>query len=408
MADFWNAWHDLSNNPSGDSERSALYERGALLSQTFSDISGDIDQVHRELNLSLDAGVGSINEITGKIADLNEQIVAMSVTGDANDLMDQRQHLVNQLSEYLDAKYYVNDDNSMTVTTGKGYGLVIGTDSYSLSFDGNNVQWESSGGSTRDITDTITGGKMGGWLDMRDTIIPEYNDKLNQLAHSIISEVNDIHTQGVGLERMSDVTGTYRATDPTQNLWDQNSGLAFSDSVDSTGTFDIWVYDSNGSAVGAGPVTIDVDAAGGNTLNGLSGTIDGIGNLHAEVTPNGALRVYADAGYSFAFANDSSGVLAALGINTFFTGSNATNMKMNSKLEANKNLIAAGRVGTAGEIAAGDNSNAIDMASLQYSDVDIKDSAGNVVASDTLELPGRPGGLHRDQEPEYYTYERVQ
>ncbi|RLB16112.1 MAG: flagellar hook-associated protein FlgK, partial [Deltaproteobacteria bacterium] len=285
MADFWNAWNDLSNNPSGDSERNVLFERGKFLCQAFRDVSADLDQVDRELNLSLDAGVESINEITGKIANLNEQIVAMSITGDANDLIDQRQHLVNQLAEYLDISYYVSSDNTMTVTTRKGNLLVSKAESYSLSFDGNAVNWESSGGADVDITDTIAGGKMGGWLEMRDSILPEYNGKLNQLSSSLIWEVNNIHAQGVGLERMTDMTASYEATDHTQNLWDQTSGLPYYDSINSSGSFDIWVYDSSGAVVGAGPVTIDVDGAGVSTLNGLTGTINGIANMNAELTP---------------------------------------------------------------------------------------------------------------------------
>jgi flagellar hook-associated protein 1 len=382
MADFWNAWNDLANNPSGDSERSALCERGALICQAFSDISADLDQLHRELNLSLDAGVGHINELTGKIAALNEQIVAMSASGDANDLIDQRQHLINQLSEYLDISYYSNSDNTMTVTTGKGYALVSRAESYGLSFDGNSVRWESSGTGTTDITDTITGGKMGGWLDMRDSIIPGYKDELNQLSSSLIWEVNNIHVQGVGLETVTDVTGTYEASDATQNLWDQNSGLDFWNSIDSTGTFDIWVYDSSGNVAGGGPNTIDIDGAGVNTLNGIASTVDGIAGLNAEVTADGKLRIYSDSGYSFAFSDDTSGVLAALGINTFFTGSDASGMTMNAGLKENRNLIAAARVDATGEIASGDNTNALDMAELQYRDAaTLGDTLGNYLAS---------------------------
>ena len=384
MADFWNAWNDVANNPSGDAERSALYERGTLLCQAFSDVSGHISQLNKELNLSLDAGVGTINELTSKIADLNEEIVSMSSTGEANDLLDQRQHLVNQLSEYLDLSYYVNADNSMTVTTGKGYTLVNKGESYTLNFEGGNITWESSGSSTTDITGTITGGKMGGWLEMRDSIIPEYNDKLNQLAHALIGEVNSIHAQGIGLETMTDVTASARVSDPSQNLWDQTSGLPYYDAIDSSGSFNIWVYDSSGAVVGGG--TIDVDGAGVNSLNGLRGTIDGLAHMHAEISTDGKLRLYADAGFSFAFSDDTSNALSALGINTFFSGKNANDMSVNSALATNKNLIAAGKVDPAtGETASGDNSNAIDMAGLQFSDVAIRNSDGSVAAIDTLD-----------------------
>lgn len=384
MADFWNAWNDVANNPSGDAERSALFERGALLCQAFRDVSADLDQVHRELNLSLDAGVGSINEITKKIAGLNEQIVAMSATGNANDLLDQRQHLVNKLSKYLDISYYVNADNTMTVTTRKGNVLVSKAESYSLSFDGDSILWESSGGTDVDITDTIGGGKMGGWLEMRDTILPEYNDKLNLLSRSLIEEVNNIHAQGVGLEKATDVTGSSSATDPGAAL--QSSGLDFQDRI-TNGSFSFWVYDSTGNVVDLGgpngSLQVAVDPAT-TTLNDLQNTLNGVagGNIAASITTDDKLEIHGASGYSFAFSNDTSDVLSALGINTFFTGSGASNISMNSALAADKNLIAAGRVGANGETAAGDNSNAMDMAGLQYRDASgLHDTLDNYLAS---------------------------
>ncbi len=384
MADFWNAWNDLSNNPSGDSERSALYERGALLSQAFSDLSGDLTQLDGELNLYIDNGVEKINDMTAKIADLNEQILSMSGMGNANDLIDQRQHMVNQLSEYLDVKYYVNDDNTMTVTTGSGYVLVSQDDDYSLSFDGNSVNWESSGSTTTDITNTITGGKMGGWLELRNTIIPEYDDKLNQLSASLIREVNATHAQGIGLERMTDVTGTFGVGTGNNGVVLANTNLDFGNSIDTNGTksFTIWLNDGAGNNTSS-VINVDGDA---DSLDDIVTRINLVspGNLIAS-DGNGKLSITTAPGYSFAFANDTSGALAALGVNTFFTGADAATMRINSALDANKNLIAAGRVDASGEIASGDNTNALDMAGLQYSDVDIKDSDGNVVASDTLD-----------------------
>ncbi len=381
MADFWDAWNDLSNNPSGEAERSALYERGSLLGQTFSDLSGNLAQVGKELNLSIDNGVEQINEMTAKIADLNNQIANMSAIGNANDLIDQRQHLVNQLSEYLDVNYYVNDDTTMTVTTGRGYVLVSRDDNYSLSLDGNAVKWESSASSTTDITDTIKGGKLGGWLDMRDTIIPEYNDKLNQLAGSLIWEVNAIHAQGVGLERMTDLTGTSWVGSGNNGVVLANTNLDFGNSIDTggTGSFTIWLNDGAGNNTSS-VINVDGDA---DSLDDIVARINLVspGNLTANDT-NGKLSITAANGFSFAFSDDTSGALAALGINTFFSGSDATGMKMNSNLESNKRLIAAGRLDATGQIASGDNTNALDLAGLQYRDTPaLGDTLGNYLAN---------------------------
>ena len=383
MSNFWNAWQDLSNNPSGSAERDTLCQRGELLCQAFSNASGEVDQMSSELNLSLQAGVKTVNDIIKKIADLNTQIVGFGVTGNANDLMDQRQNLVNQLSQYLDINYFQNDDNTMTITTGTGYPLVSHGDSYLLGFEGKNVTWQSSNGKDLDITSTIKGGKMGGWIDMRDNVIPEYKGKLDDLAGSIIAAVNGVHSQGVGLEGMTSVTGAYKATDPGSAL--QSSGLEYQDQIES-GNFSFWVYDSTGQLVDLGgpngSLAVSVDPAS-TTMGNIQSALNGVagGNITADVTTDGRLEIQGLNGYSFAFSGDTSNALAALGINTFFTGTGAGSMAVNSQLEDNKDLIAAGKVGSSGEIASGDNSNALDMADLQYQDIAaLGDTLGNYLA----------------------------
>ena len=369
LSDFYNAWNDLANNPSGTSERDILYEKGALLTQAFKDHSADLLQVNDELNLSIDAGVKKVNDILSQIADLNPQIVSLKAAGNANDLLDKRDNLITQLGQYIDVKTYEDDNGNMTVTTGKGYTLVSNSDFYSLNFDGTRVMWEASGGNQDDITDTITGGKLGGWLEMRDRLLPTYEANLDELAKSIIWEVNKIHSQGVGLEPFSEVSATNAVLDPAAAMSEDN-GLDYSDRIQ-TGSFSLWLYDPGGNVVGGGPTNIAITAgAGGTSLNDLIGEINGIGSANLSASESdGKLTVTASNGYTFAFSGDTSGALATLGINTFFTGDDATSMDMNTVLNSNENLIATGQVGASGEMAAGDNTNALAMVNLQNQDV---------------------------------------
>lgn len=359
LSEFWNAWHDVANNPSGMAERSTLYEKGALMCQAFVGLSEDLGQLTREINLALESSVNQVNEMVSKIASLNEQIVALKVTGSPNDLLDQRAALLGELAEYLDIRSYEHEDGNLTVTTGTGYVLVSRSESYALSFDQGNVRWESSGTGTTDITDTLLSGKMGAWLDLRDVTLPKYEDEMDELARSIVWEVNKIHAQGVGLDGMSSATGTYAATDPAQALGSAGSGLAFSDGIQD-GSFTLWVYDPSGAVVDPAGFTINIDADA-TTLNALSAAIDGVhGNISTAVV-DGQLLITATGGHSFAVSQDTSHVLAALGLNTFFNGRQAADMDLNQALEADKGLIAAGRVGASGAMAAGDNSNALAM-----------------------------------------------
>ena len=399
FSDFWNVWHDLSNNPSGLPERNIIYETGSLMAQGFSDMYNDLSQFDQELNLSIDTGVEKINQLISQIATLNEQIFNLEITADANDLRDQRNTMLNQLSEYINISSFEDNEGHLTITTGTGgYTLVCKTDTYQLSLNGDNIEWESSGNAQVDITNRITGGKMGGWLDMRDEIIPKYMAELDELAKSFVWEVNKIHSQGVGLEGFSSLTGTYAATNILAGMGTAASGLDFHDGI-TDGSFKIWLYDDTGAVVDSTTLNI---VANTTTLSGLTSSIDGVSiggedALNATVT-DGKLYIEVDTGsgytgYTFAFSEDTSNVLAALGINTFFNGRDALSMEMNSTLNSKKEFIAAGCLdSTTGEIAVGDNSNSLDILNLQYQDVTIKrwtyergESAASQDVTDTFE-----------------------
>ncbi len=379
LVDFWNSWHDLSNNPSGLAERSAVFERGALLSQTFRDLSEDLSRVTQEINRSIGGSISEINGILQKIADLNPQIVSLKQQGNANDLLDKRNALLGQLSQFMDIRYYEKEDGNITVTTGNGYTLVSGREVYSLSFDGNRVKWESSGATEADLTDRLKGGKLGGWLDLRDAILPQYQAELDEMAKTIVWETNRIHSVGAGLAGSSTVTGTESVADPAVSL--ASGSLPYGGRIDDAGkTFKIWLYDAAGE-----PYDSDVATAGlqgnpivitvtpGMTLNDLRDAVNGVSGLQASINSDNQLTIGIDNGVipsgSFVFSDDESSVLAALGMNTFFKGSQARDMDMNPAVEANKTLIAAARLEADGRVSAGDNSNALALAGLQFQTV---------------------------------------
>jgi len=369
MTGFWNLWQDITNNPSGSSERSALYEYSAQLSDQLNLLDTEMNQLDTDLTNSINSGLSKINQITSELSEINKQIPGMESGSIANDLRDKRNDLLMELSGYIDTKSFEQANGSLTIITARGCVLVSGNSSYDLTLggtNGNRVLWQGSDGNNSDITGYIGNGKLGGWLDMRDQIIAKYKLDLDAFAEEFAWSVNQQHSQGIGLAALSTVTGTYTVTDTGEELGAGDSGLDFQDKI-ADGSFNLWIYDSTGALVGGGATAIAIDAdAGGTTLNSLSAAIDAVANIGASITPDNTIKIDADSGFSFAFSDDTSNVLAALGINTFFSGSNAGNIAVNDRIGSNINAITAALVNADGSFAAGDNRNAIAVSDLQY------------------------------------------
>jgi len=206
---------------------------------------------------------------------------------------------------------------------------------------------------------------------MRDEVVAKYKQDLTELASEFIWAVNEKHSEGVGLTTFSSVTGTYNSSSPGSAVSTSASGLDYYDKV-STGTFRVYVYDSTGALANAANVTV---TAGVTTLSNIASAISAVDpDITATVNGSGQLAISTTNSHTFAFSNDTSGALAALGINTFFTGSTAGGIDINSTIASDKDYIAAAQIdSTTGSFATGDNTNAQEIADLQYSSMQISE-----------------------------------
>lgn len=370
--DYWSLWHDIANNPSGASERIALYEFSKLLSERFQYLDGEMRQIYTDLSNALGPAIDRINQISAEIANLNNEIVALESHNVANDLRDKRNSLVTELSQYIDTKTFEQDNGSLTIASARGCVLVHNTSSYEISIGGINgdrVEWQSSGGQKVDMTDYITKGKLGGWLDMRDEVLAKYSLDLDSLAQEFVWATNQQHSQGVGLVALGSLSSSYAAISATDAMGTTASGLTFFDKIQD-GSFQFWVYDANGDGVtpGGDTITIDADTTTLNAVATLIGSTDA--NISAAIV-DGKLEISAANGYTFAFANDSSNALAALGVNSLFKGGNAGGMGVSDHIGSDYDLIAAGQIDANGIFATGDNSNALAITDLQFTALDI-------------------------------------
>jgi flagellar hook-associated protein 1 FlgK len=206
MSEFWNAWQDLTNNPSGSVERTVLVAKSEMLTATFSKNYEDLQKIQRDIDWNIEGAVEEINRLSENMVDLNQKIIQVESGGHmANDYRDQRDLVLKELSELIDINSFEDANGGITVSVGRGQALVEGTHTYKLSTQANagghqDVTWLDSSGNTLIISNNISKGKLKGWLDARDVDIENSLNKLDTLAQNLMTEVNGLHATGYGLD----------------------------------------------------------------------------------------------------------------------------------------------------------------------------------------------------------------
>ncbi|MDP1993331.1 MAG: flagellar hook-associated protein FlgK [Syntrophales bacterium] len=206
MSDFWGAWQDLVGNPSGSSERSVLASSADNLSGLFNSMSSDLSEIQERIDDDVVTTVDAINEDVEQIAGLNQKIAqALAAGQDASTYQDSLDVLVSDLSTLVNIKTHTNNNGQTCIQLTNGTPLVEGATSWSLSTQTNtssglkDVTWLDRSGNATVITDAVSGGELGGELEVRDESIPAYQDQLDELAVSIMDAINVLHTSGYDL-----------------------------------------------------------------------------------------------------------------------------------------------------------------------------------------------------------------
>lgn len=208
LESFFNAVHGVSNDPASVPARQLMLSEGELLADRFHYLDDQLSAVRSEVNGQLASMTSEVSSLSASIADLNREIVA--ATGRAgvppNDLLDQRDQLLNELSGLVSVKTASQDDGAVNVFIGNGQALVTGGTSATLTvvqnqYDARDYEIAYQvGNNTSVVTRNITGGRLGGLLEFkRDILDPTQND-LGRVGASLAAEFNAQHAQGVDLD----------------------------------------------------------------------------------------------------------------------------------------------------------------------------------------------------------------
>ena len=196
MDQFWEAWQELSLYPESDAARQVVRTRTETLTDAihhqFRGLQGIRDMVHGDI----EATVKQVNDLTGRIAKLNEEIVKVKAMGDnPNDLMDKRDLLTEKLSSLIDISVDKRDEDETYVIHTAGLEIVQGRTHRTFDFKAStendkyaDVIWEDFGNLAH-----FESGKLAALIELRDTDIRNEIRKLDTMTMNFVDLVNDVH-----------------------------------------------------------------------------------------------------------------------------------------------------------------------------------------------------------------------
>lgn len=201
MTDFFNSFRELSNNPESLASRTMVRETSVAMTKDFGRVTGQLKAIQEDLDGQITTTVEEVNQLTKEIASLNEKIQMIEVQKTpANDERDRRDVCLKKLGEKIDISWAEGRDGMVTVTAGRTGILVSGVGSSELKAQQNgqrvDVLFMGTAGSPANITEQITGGRIGGALDVRDNVIEGLLGHVDKMAYTLAKEVNAAHIEG--------------------------------------------------------------------------------------------------------------------------------------------------------------------------------------------------------------------
>jgi flagellar hook-associated protein 1 FlgK len=360
LSDFFNSFSELANNPGDHAVRSLVVEHGLALANRVAGLGAGYQDTLNEIDRALGASVISANDLLDRIATLNAQITQTEQgLSEAGNLRDQRDALIDELAGFVDVTVIEQESGAVDVLVGSIPVILAGVSrGLELRIETVDDELEVSIRVAADGTELEIGsGRIGGLLRQREDAVEPAFDDLNTFGRQLIFQVNRVHSQGQGRSGFESVEGTYLIDDTTANLNSIDAGLEYT--IDN-GSFFLHVTNQATGVRTSHQINVDGNAMSLDDLIDEINVVVGVPNVTAASGLGNVFTLTAATGHEVSFSDDTSGALAALGINTFFTGQTAATMGVNQTIEDNPNLLAAG----AGHVP-GSNGTALAIADLQ-------------------------------------------
>jgi len=206
---FYAAMNNGANDPTSIPARQLILNEGENITNRFNTIHSRLDQIESGVNDALKIAVAEVNALIDNVANINGRIGDATGAGGGalpNDLLDQRDETLRQLSSLLTIQTFEQDNGEVNVLIGNGQNVVVGREArnidlrasesdpskFDVVFQSNNIE--------QNLTQLISGGEIGGLVRFRDNALDTSFNQLGQIAIAVADQFNTNHQQGITLD----------------------------------------------------------------------------------------------------------------------------------------------------------------------------------------------------------------
>ncbi|MEO0422866.1 MAG: flagellar hook-associated protein FlgK [Pseudomonadota bacterium] len=209
---FFESLSSLTTDPSSLASREDTLGAAAAMIDQFRALDTRFREVESQIDQRLSIAVSDINSLAKSIADLNDEIsrAGGSAGRGPNDLLDRRDALLRELSNYTNVQTSENGDGSITVVIGEGLTLIRGVeaDTLAVAIDPSDPQvltvtlqtGSGPGATTIDIGSRLRGGELGGLIDYRRDVLVGSRNELGAVAYALFDQLNEVNRNGLTLD----------------------------------------------------------------------------------------------------------------------------------------------------------------------------------------------------------------
>lgn len=209
LDEFYSALQSAADSPTSQPARQLVLSQGARLAERFSLLDTLIGAQEGGVNRQIGTYAAQINELAQSIAGLNNAIVesrGLSSEGQPNDLLDARDEALRELASLVSFTSSVQDGDIVNVFVGGGQALVLANQASEIvAVDNEFIPGRTELGIVVNnrvevVSNSFTGGKVGGLLSYRESVLGDARGSIGLLAIAVTSSFNAQHRAGVDLQ----------------------------------------------------------------------------------------------------------------------------------------------------------------------------------------------------------------